>query len=653
MKQKAHLHSTEKNMRPIIFICFLFCSPIVFPQHKEWHVRPLSDNYTNPPNSDGTSFEKAWCIQYALTGGGGKVKPGDTIWLHGESTSTYGSATSTIAYKGHFTSTLIGTAKEYIKVASFPGEWAVFDGNIHNGLKGPIVNPNIGAANYPNLNSPIFILNIEGGFVHFDNFEITCLGNFSRIHETRKESKAKNARSCPDMLAYNFHEYTGIEHSPAENPVRPIIISNIVFRNIPGVAIGSWKFAADTDIYGNIFYHNGIIDVKGSSCQPSLTGMPLTIDITNGKQATIYTQNASPDAKHPRRIRNNIFMNCYDSGLIIWSSNDTPTSREYVRNYLVNKNIFINNGSPVRDETANMIVSTNYNRIRNINIDSNIFFLNEKGSFISGMLINNATNVSITNNAIFNGTAGATFSKTNRAIKYHDNLYVGKRMQILAPSDIYKGKTSSLGPTDKWDFDYNTYFTKNSSTFFQTAPAVPKGTYSRLSPAEFQGADRYHDELHSTIKSYNNQEGGITKPTERYFITQNEYNPNKFSITIYRPVGSIAASTYDVGFSEYNIPNNRHFIVRDVQNYFTKLALGTNFYNPTGSTPYIRFPLGLTAFEPALPTNKAFGPAAITPVAVAHTPPEFITFIVEFDCTYCPDIPFNTTLAKSPLSTKP
>ncbi len=637
-------------MKQIIFIWLLFHCCTIWSQHKEWHVRPLLDNYTNPPQSDGTSYEKAWCLQHALTGAGGTINAGDIIWLHGESKLAYNSATKKTVYKGHFTSTLVGNAGEYIKVASYPGEWAVIDGNIHNGPNGPI-NPNIGAANYPNLNNPIFILNVEGGFVHFDNFEITCLGNFSRIHETRKESAKKNAQPCPDFPSYNFHEYTGIEHSPAEKPVRPIIISNIVFRNIPGVAIGSWKFAADTDIYGNVFYHNGIIDVKGSSCSPSLNSLPLTVTNANGKQATIYTQNASPDVKHPRRIRNNIFMNCYDSGLIIWSSNDTPTSQEYVRNYFVSKNVFINNGSPVRDETANMIVSTNYNRISNINIDSNIFFLSEKNAFISGMLINNATNVSITHNYIFNGTAGATFSNTNRAIKYRDNLYVGKRMQIHAPVNIYHAKTKGLKASDKWSFDRNTYFTWNQSSFFQTLPAA-KGKYERLSRAQFTSSASYHDELNSIIKPYNNQTGDYTKPPSRHFIMQNEYNPNKFTVTIYRPVGAAAASTYDVNFSDYNIPNNRHFIVKDVQNYFTNLTIGTNFYNPTGLTPYISFPLNLTAFEPALPTNKAFGPSAVTPDAVKHSPPEFITFIVEFDCISCPDIPLNTKLAKAPFDAK-
>lgn len=592
-------------MNKIIIILVTFCTHSIWAQGKEWHVRPNTTygNYTNAPGSDGTTFEKAWCLQYALSGGanGTQIQPGDTVWLHGDIKATYNGTPSVNAiYKGHFKSTLTGSTTNYIKVASYPGEWAVIDGNVFNPTV-PI-----------NGNSEIHILEVKKGNVTFENFEITCLGNFSRIKEARvivEDSEVICATSNPP--AYGFHEYRGIEHTanvsaPIRNEFR-----NLVLRNIPGVAIGSWKYTLDSEIYGNIFYNNGIIEVFGTGCEPPLEQVPLTSANCRGHQTNIYTQNAS---NVNRIIRNNIFLNCYDSAVNIWSSNDNPTSLDYVQNYIVSKNIFINNGNPVADSTANMLISTDNNDIFNINIESNLMYKNSPSSGNSGILVSNSNNVNINHNYFFNGTTAAIFSGAgNHSINFQNNFYAGKRIQVLTDVSNFQS------PSNPWVMDNNNYYNKNLGTDLPNMYLAPNN-YTSISIEAFRL--NYGAEINS-----NRYDFASNTPASRYFIVQNRYNPNVFNVTIYNPIPS---SNFSVDFSNYDIPNNRAFVARDVQNYFTKLSIGTNIYNAASHT--INFPLGLTALEPALPqpNNTSFGTSFITPIQ--HSNSDLISFTVEFDC---------------------
>ena len=62
------------------------------------------------------SRTRPWDLTTALTGGHGRVQPGDTVWLRGGS------------YRGPFHSTLTGTAAAPIVVRQYPGERAMVDG---------------------------------------------------------------------------------------------------------------------------------------------------------------------------------------------------------------------------------------------------------------------------------------------------------------------------------------------------------------------------------------------------------------------------------------------------------------------------------------------------------------------------------------------
>jgi hypothetical protein len=76
-----------------------------------WYVRPSGTS-----GGDG-SDSLAWDLQTALSGAGGSIEPGDTVWVRGGT------------YHGSFTTSLVGTALAPIVVRAYPGERAIIDGN--------------------------------------------------------------------------------------------------------------------------------------------------------------------------------------------------------------------------------------------------------------------------------------------------------------------------------------------------------------------------------------------------------------------------------------------------------------------------------------------------------------------------------------------
>ena len=79
--------------------------------------------YVSPSGSSGGdgSATRPWDLQTALSGAGGRLQPGDTVWLRGGT------------YTGSFTSSLRGTQAAPIIVRQYPGERATID---RNGLSG-------------------------------------------------------------------------------------------------------------------------------------------------------------------------------------------------------------------------------------------------------------------------------------------------------------------------------------------------------------------------------------------------------------------------------------------------------------------------------------------------------------------------------------
>jgi uncharacterized protein YjdB len=83
------------------------------PSHAGWYVTPSGSA------SGSGSSSSPWDLATALSGAGGRVQPGDTIWLRGGT------------YVGSFSATLNGTATARVVVRQYPGERATLDGTLN------------------------------------------------------------------------------------------------------------------------------------------------------------------------------------------------------------------------------------------------------------------------------------------------------------------------------------------------------------------------------------------------------------------------------------------------------------------------------------------------------------------------------------------
>ena len=74
-----------------------------------WHVAP-----TGSSSATGT-LGQPWSLAFALSGAGGRIQPGDTVWLHGGT------------YSGAFVETVAGSAGKPILFRQYPGQRAIID----------------------------------------------------------------------------------------------------------------------------------------------------------------------------------------------------------------------------------------------------------------------------------------------------------------------------------------------------------------------------------------------------------------------------------------------------------------------------------------------------------------------------------------------
>ena len=655
-------------MRKMFFYLILFCVHTIWGQ-TEWHVRPYPNNYTNPSGANGLSFATAWCLQYALSGGlnGNQIQPGDVIWLHGVDKATYvGTPDPNLVYKGHFKSNLTSTdPARYITVSSFPGEWAVIDGNIHNGFTGSQWGPITPTPALPVGSSDVLILEVRGRNVTFQDFEITCLKNFSRIKDMRFRDPfvavglyrpvCSDPPNPPNPVPFNFHEYVGIQHYADDETVAiKNNFRNLVIRNIPGNAMASWKFTLDSEIYGNIFYNNGIIEVIGEGCLPPLENYLANTFLipdgpgTNcrGHQTAIYTQNANENILKKRVIRNNIFLNNYDSGIGIWSASEASIVN-YLKNYTVSKNVLVNNGSQVPDETANMIISTNAGEstlnsssARNIDVDSNVFYRNKTSPGTAGILVKGSENINITNNFIFGYIGMELNGQANHKITFRNNLFAGTRINVITSIANYKLQDF------EWNMNYNLYYTReiqffkvpqipfnaaNSATRFLSMNDIRDANGISSYPTWFRHASEYAGEQNSTrdVLFY----GTSSCPPQRILINQNKYDTNKFYVYVYNPREYTAPETIIFSNYGFNVPSGKKYSVKDAQNYFNTIISQTYDINNG-----IQLPLhSPNNFEDALPTiNTVYGPAYVSTSSHAkpiHSNIDFNTYVIEFECS--------------------
>jgi hypothetical protein len=626
-------------------LLLLLCCVSGMAQYREWHVVASStgDNYTYT-TGDGTTRETAWSLKQAFDNTGPVIHEGDTVWLHGGD------------YKGHFTCPLSGTAAHPITVASYPGEWARLDGNIYTYVNssGYLASRSNGTNipaddemdTYTDDDVEPGILTVTGSNLIYKDFEITCLGNINRLFVS-----TTGIDNCDS--ANGFHKMSGIDHS-ATNTTNKFV--NLIIRNIPGSGVGSWKYTQDSEIYGCMIYNNGYVLNAKLNCSSSDFSVL-------GKGFGIYTQNIESTQNYYRAIKNNIFMNNYDSGIAIWSATGSQTLN-LLENYNISQNIFLNNGGPVRDVTANLkIISdsgTSYGHPHNINVTGNIFYVNSKSSYTSGLFVGNTNGVTISNNHIFKGTAGATFQSNNSNLTFDHNFYWGKYIQYYISPTGYSSQNWNFNNNKyhKWNFETRTLCQILNPSYNPSLPISPTNPdYLRIDLENFQSPT-------STTNGYNGEASSIGPTAANHpqyliygdatslpellhfawgatgahvfnsksFITQNKYDPNVFYVTVFDPwcqfTGTSATINADFSAFVSNDPSlaGKYYEIKDVQDYVPTQTPITGTL--TSATAYkIAFPMTLTNFE------TLSGVSAIdytTPTE--HTKKDLSVFVVRFGC---------------------
>ena len=567
-----------------------------------WHVKPYGGNldYSIATSHSGLTYDDAWTLREALEDVHGSISAGDIIYLHGNISTPY---------QGHFTCTIdAGNAFNYVTIKSYPGDFAVINGNIYDG-----------SYSIPSGMDTNNILFVTGKYIQFENFRITCLGNFTRM---------KDPYSCfPNDLPATFHEYTGLRHDPTTEA--PCKFINMMVDNIPGVGFASWKETVDTEIYGCIMYYNGYIMSLRPNCSDAWqTHNPPGVNV-NPMENCIYTQ-SSDTSTLVRKFKNNIFSNNYKSGIAIWSAATTPTS-SYLSHYDVEENIFVNNAGPVRGETPNMLINSATlnanNHPSDIDVNNNVFYFNSSND-ISGITTLNNTDVRIEGNEFYNGTAAVELSETNKKMKFNNNYYVGKRIKVAGTPSQFNG---SGIPADAWEMDYNLYYTRNpgNASLNNNMFLIPAHPTNGATLTLFKTL--YSAELHS-----NQYDWDSFTPLTKNNIFQNTYNPYRFHVTIYNSVGTTGNVNFD--FSAYGIPDGMAYTIRDAEDYHNLLASDT--YDAISDL----IPFNVSAspgFEMPRPLASSGKISYITqPV---HSATDFRVYVLEFSCEYPYDILKSST----------
>lgn len=160
--------------------------------------------YASPAGTSGGDGTRSrpWNLATALAGAGGKVQPGDTVWMLGGT------------YRGTFVSTVSGTSGKPVVFRQYPGERALIDG--------------AGAARTAT------VLNVKGQWVVFWGFEMT------NTDADRTYSQTGNG---------------GRPHSLANYAPHTKYISLVVHD--AGVGIYNEPNQYDVEITGCVFYNNG------------------------------------------------------------------------------------------------------------------------------------------------------------------------------------------------------------------------------------------------------------------------------------------------------------------------------------------------------------------------------------------------------------
>jgi len=162
--------------------------------HVGYYVAPAGSS-----TNDGSS-SRPWSLAHALGGAGGRIQPGDTVWVRGGT------------YFAPFRSTLSGTAVAPIVVRAYPGERAIIDG--------------------VNTTSDNFIVAGSWSVMWGLEFTSTALSRYATV------------------VNHNYRANTVINNGPHNKYI------NIVIHD-GGVAFFNYSQQWDVEVHGSIIYNNG------------------------------------------------------------------------------------------------------------------------------------------------------------------------------------------------------------------------------------------------------------------------------------------------------------------------------------------------------------------------------------------------------------
>jgi uncharacterized protein YjdB len=162
--------------------------------HKGWYAAP------NGSSSGAGTMSSPWSLATALAGAGGKVQPGDTIWLRGGT------------YTGKQVSTVAGVSGKPVVVRQYPGERATLDAN---GITGDH-----------------FV--VKGGWTVFMDFEVANSNTTRYFNSTSNGMRPNNVVNNASNTKYiNLKIHDG------------------------GVAFYNYRGQTNVEVYGCIIYNNG------------------------------------------------------------------------------------------------------------------------------------------------------------------------------------------------------------------------------------------------------------------------------------------------------------------------------------------------------------------------------------------------------------
>lgn len=531
--------------------------------------------YASPAGNGTGTITSPFNLQTALTNASGVILPGDTLYLRA---GTYNATTT------RFNSNLAGTSCSPITVMSYPGEWAILNGNIL-----PSTNTTIGAT-----------LRVNGAYVIYRDFEVRYVStNIIRYD-----------------LDPNYVYCGGIEHFGGVN----CKFINLVIHDNPGTGFWSSKSTGGTEIYGCLIYNNGWYS---NGTYPSADG---PVFLNRGRGPGIYAQNETEDI---RILKNNIVFNNFYNGFEVWSaSTDQP---EIVKNFEIDNNTSFNNGSPYSSSSAdkgsnNILVATMDNQTlgnypRNISVTNNELYHNTDFSDANlngearplkiGHPDSETHDLIVDNNFIcgrnpgleINTSYNLTFTNNTVLTKY---VYLPKKLLDL-----------NLVNSTNFAFDNNKYYTRFNYNGFRFIN--PDGTnYLELNLAGWKTT--YGIDLNSQQYGWRLDLNTPANNPVITKVTRNEYNKNLYKVVLFK-YSLPSSPNVTVDFSSYGIPIGTTYTIKDVENYpavnFSGTYTGTPVtFNLNYTTPAFIAPLGT---YPTTPNGTSY-----------RTPDNFGVFLIEF-----------------------